>query len=108
MNTFFDYDGTYAFDEVITLVSVSSTSGIADVAPRLRVFPNPAADGPIWVEAADHFDSWHVFSSTGSLLDEGPWQGSTMALPANDWPAGPLVIILTGEAGRATLPLVKR
>ena len=108
MNTFFDYDGTYAFDELVTLVSVNSTSGIADVAPRLLAFPNPAADGPIRVEAADHFDRWQVFSSTGALVDEGLWQGASMALPAGTWPAGPLVIILTGEGGRAALPVVKR
>jgi hypothetical protein len=108
MNTFFDYDGTYAFDELVTLVSVSSTSGIADLAPRLRAFPNPVEQGPIRLEAADHFDRWQVFSSTGSLLDEGRWQGAFMALPAGTWPAGPLVIILTGEGGRAALPVVKR
>ncbi len=108
MNTFFDYDGTYAFDELVTLVSVSSTSGVADVAPRLRAFPNPAGDGPIRAEAADHFDRWQVFSSTGALLDEGLWQGASMALPAGAWPAGPLVIVLTGEGGRAALPVVKR
>ena len=81
MNTFFDYDGTYAFDELVTLVSVNSTSGIADVAPRLRAFPNPAADGPIRVEAADHFDRWQVLSSTGALLDEGLWQGRPWPFP---------------------------
>ncbi len=109
MNAFFDYDGTYVFEELNTLVSVTQTSGVSSVAAAsVKAFPNPVADGTLWVEASDRYDRWQVFSGAGRLLNEGPWTGANMQLPADAWPSGPLMVVLTGEAGRAVLPVVKR
>lgn len=109
MNTFFDYDGTYVFEELSTLVSITQTSGVSSAAAAsVKAFPNPVDDGALWVEASDRYDRWQVFSSAGRLLDEGPWMGASMPLPADAWPSGPIMVVLTGEAGRAVLPVVKR
>jgi hypothetical protein len=109
MNAFFDYDGTYVFEELNTLVSVTQTSVVSSVAAAsVKAFPNPVADGTLWVEASDRYDRWQVFSGAGRLLNEGPWTGANMQLPADAWPSGPLMVVLTGEAGRAVLPVVKR
>lgn len=109
MNAFFDYDGTYVFEELSTLVSITQTSGVSSAAAAsVKAFPNPVDDGALWVEASDRYDRWQVFSSAGRLLDQGPWMGASMPLPADAWPSGPIMVVLTGEAGRAVLPVVKR
>jgi len=92
-----------------TLVSITQTSGVSSVSEAsVKAFPNPLDGGALWVEASDRYDRWQVFSSAGRLLDEGPWMGTSMPLPADAWPSGPLMVVLTGEAGRAVLPVVKR
>ena len=110
MNTFFDYDGTFVFDELEALASVTIIVNMAEPgsASIVEAYPNPIHEGSMWIEASNRFNRWQIISSTGALLDEGQWSGQRMQLPADTWPAGPLWVVLTGDADRAVLPVVKR
>jgi len=110
MNVFFDYNGTYVFDELEALVSVTSTVDVAqdEHNPTVTAFPNPIASDGLTVTASNAYTEWQVFNALGMCTAQGRWTGTQQWLDTYDWPAGALVLVLTGPTVHTAIPLLKR
>ena len=110
VNVFFDYNGTYVFDELETLVSVTSTVDVAHVENGLSAtaYPNPIALDGLTVMASNAYTEWQVFNALGMCTAQGRWNGSQQWLDTQGWPTGALVLVLTGPTAHTAIPLLKR
>lgn len=110
MNTFFDYDGTFAFDELEQLVGVVSTVDVGEFEEESQVsaYPNPIASDGLTIKASDQYSEWQVFNTLGVCTAQGAWTGPQQWFETHDWPKGVCVLILTGPTARTAIPLLKR
>ena len=110
MNTFFDYDGTFVFDELEQLVGVVSTVDVGEFEEESQVsaYPNPIASDGLTVKASDQYSEWQVFNTLGVCTAQGAWTGPQQWFETHDWPKGVCVLILTGPTARTAIPLLKR
>ena len=110
MNSFFDYNGTYVFDELEALVSVTTTVDVAQFwqASTATAYPNPIASDGLTVSASNAFSEWQVFNALGMCTARGRWNGSQQWFDTRDWPTGALVLVLTGPTAHTAIPLLKR
>ena len=106
MNAFFDYNGSYVFDEIETLVSVTTTVDVAQFEqtdcpfnPSLRMGSRSGVNA---------YSEWQVFNALGVCTARGRWNGTQQWLDTNDWPTGALVLVLTGPTAHTAIPLLKR
>ena len=110
MNAFFDYNGTYVFDELEVLVSVTTSVDVAqfEQAPTAAAYPNPIASDGLTVTASNAYSEWQVFNALGVCTAQGRCSGTQQWLETNDWPTGALVLVLTGPTAHTAIPLLKR
>ena len=110
MNAFFDYNGTYVFDEIETLVSVTTTVDVAqfEQSQTATAYPNPIASDGLTVKASNAYSEWQVFNALGVCTARGRWNGTHQWLDTQDWPTGALVLVLTGPTAHTAIPLLKR
>ena len=92
MNAFFDYNGTYVFDELEVLVSVTTTVDVAqyEQAPTAAAYPNPIASDGLTVTASNAYSEWQVFNALVCARHVGvgmvPSNGSTRTIgPQAPW-----------------------
>ena len=110
VNVFFDYNGTYVFDELEALVSVTLTVDVAQFEhnPTATAYPNPIASDGLTVTASNAYSEWQVFNALGMCTAQGRWTGTQQWLDTHDWPMGALVLVLTGPTAHTAIPLLKR
>lgn len=110
LNIFFDYNGTFAFDELKEFVSVTSAVDIelSEAGGAISAYPNPIISGGLTVNASGQFTEWQVFNALGMCTAQGTWNGPQQRLETSSWPRGAFVLMLTGPAEHAAIPLLKR
>lgn len=107
-NVFFDYDGSFGFDELTELVDVNQS---VDVMPfdgntALTAFPNPVGE-ELNVVGVAVGEAYEVLDSRGRTVASGRFTGESQLFDASAWPSG-ILLFSTGEGGNAQmLRLVK-
>lgn len=98
LNVFFDYDGSFAFEELSEVVSVNQSVNIAEghVGQITSVFPNPLTTNTLTVNADERYTEWHLYNALGAIIDQGVWAGTQQRLNASNWPSGALVLVVSG------------
>ena len=108
VSTFFDYDGSFGFDELSEVVDVNQSVDVGQLAGNAAwtAFPNPVGAN-LNVAGVAAGKAYEVLDSRGRMVTSGRFKAESQQLDASDWPEGILLFIVGEGANSQMLRLIK-
>ena len=108
VSTFFDYDGSFGFDELSEVVDVNQSVDVGQLAGNAAwtAFPNPVGAN-LNVAGVAAGKAYEVLDSRGRMVTSGRFKAESQQLDASNWPEGILLFIVGEGANSQMLRLIK-